>query len=406
MAIYQYKAVNKKGDIEPGEVEASSRQDLIAYLTKRGLTLLELGEKRDIGGGQSTKFGTGISLSLLDRYMLFENLHTMVSAGLPIADAIRILIEDTDKASIKKLLSDFQFTIEKGAPLSTALEHYPMLFADVVTNLIKAGEASGNLEKSLKTIATQFKKDNDLKNKIVGAMIYPAILMSLSIFVIIFMFIFVIPKLSTFFAQSDMKLPFFTQMIVGAGHLFSSNYLADAIILGVLIGFIIFLAKTRTGKSIVSGIIARLPLTRKLFKQINIYRYCWTMGILLSSGISILDGLDITGKILSGKIYKKGIEKIKEDVEKGVPLGTTLKDQKNLFPQIVSGMTTVGEQTGDLENIYITLAKFYERNFEQSLKALMTLLEPLLLLGMGLIIGGIALAIILPIYQFVAGGVR
>ncbi|MFA6521306.1 MAG: type II secretion system F family protein [Candidatus Gracilibacteria bacterium] len=406
MAIYRYKAVNKKGEIDPGEVEASNREDLIAYLTKRGLTLLELDEKKGFGGGKSTKFGGGVSLSLLDRYMLFENLHTMVSAGLPIADSIRILIEDTDNSSIKRLLSDFQFTIEKGSPLSTSLEHYPMLFPDVVTNLIKAGEASGNLEKSLKTIATQFNKDNALKNKIVGAMIYPAILMSLSVFVIIFMFIFVIPKLSTFFAQSDMKLPAFTQIIVSTGNLVSSNYLADAIILGLLIGFLIFLAKTLIGRSIVSGFIARFPLTRKLFKQLNIYRYCWTMGILLSSGISILDSLDITGKILSGKIYKQGIERIKEDVAKGVPLGSTLKDQKNLFPQIVSGMTTVGEQTGDLENIYITLAKFYQRNFEQTLKALMTLLEPLMLLGMGLIIGGIALAIILPIYQFVAGGVR
>lgn len=402
MPVFRYNAIDHQGEKREGELEAAGHDDVAGYLNQKGLLLLSLSEVKEKTALQKVKLFSG-SFTLIDRQILFEDLATMVSAGLPIADAIKILREDAEKKILQEVLMDFQFTIEKGELLSSAMEHYPQFFSPVVTNLIKAGESSGNLERTLHVIATQYRKENDLKRRVVGAMVYPIILTVLSVTVVIFLLIFVVPKLSQFFSQASLTLPFMTRVVVNLGNLMSRSFILDGLVLLALAAFFIFLAKTEKGRALFFSFIAKLPFTGKLYRQLAVYRYCWTMGILIASGVGILEGIQITKDVLPGKNYKDALERLKDKISTGTSLGTAIKEESKLFPQIVSGLTTVGEKTGNLQEIYVSLAKFYERNFAAALKGLVTMIEPLLLMVMGGVVGSIALAIVLPIYQFVSG---
>jgi len=401
MPIFEYSVVDHSGRAHVGELEGAGTEDVGHYLHLKGLLLLSLREKKEKTSLQNIQiFGGGFSLT--DRQFLFENLATMVRAGLPIPDSIKILREDAEKKVLQEILMNFLFTIEKGDPLSTAMEHYPQHFSSVVRNLIKAGETSGNLDQALHLIATQYRKEHELRKKIIGEMIYPLILIGLSVAVVIFLLVFVVPKLSQFFLQAKLELPFMTKVVIALGNLFTTSPFLTVMFFAGVIAFFVFLTKTAKGKELFSEAVSRFPLTRKFYRQLSLYRYCWTMSTLISSGIGIIDSLDITRNVLPGKSEKKSLEQLKNKLSGGIALGVAMKEESYLFPAIVSGLTTVGERTGNLQDIYATLARFYERNFRDALQNAVKLIEPLLLLVMGGIVGCIALAIVLPIYQFVA----
>lgn len=406
MALFTYKAIDKQGKNVEGDLEAVSSEDVASYLNNKGMLLISVVQKKEEGTGAKNTTRKKEKLSLLDRQVFFENLATMLKAGIPLVEAIKMLREDAEKPSIQRLLMDLQFTLEKGIQFSVAMENYPNLFTPVVINLTRAGELSGNLEKTMEVVSVQFRKDLELRKKIMGAMMYPIILVCMSGAVLLMLLIFVVPRLSQFFSQSKMELPVMTKFVIKLGALLSGSPIFDISIVAGIIAFVIFIRRSPKVRLWVFDFVSRLPLLSKLIRYLYLYRYCWIMGILLESGVDILKSIDITSNVIASRRYYVALQDIYVNVSKGTPLGDSIRQHPKLFPNLVGGLTAVGEKTGTIEKIYKTLARFFERNFSSTLQSLVKVIEPLMLVVMGGVVGGIALSIVLPIYQFVSGGVH
>lgn len=399
MPTFFYKAISKDGKRSEGELKVQGKDEVIQYLERQGLLSISVKEKKDkkIGGG-----GGGGGLSLVDRHILFSNFALMLDAGLSGFEAVGVLKDDARKKSVKNITSHIGLALEQGRPLSDGFAEFPQYFSAVTINLLKAGEASGNLSKTAKLTAMQYKKENDTKKKVTGAMIYPAILAIGSSVMVFGMLVFIVPRLAKIFEDSNAPLHPITKVTLALSHALS-NIFIDFIGIAVGIGIFIFLFRTKIGKRIVSTIFSRLPLIKGAYRDLNLYRFCWTLGALIGSGVNILEAIQITSDVLTGTSYKAAGIRIKGLVAQGFTLGQSLEKEKALFPAIVSSMAIVGEKTGNFEKIFLQLGDFFEERFDTGLSVAIALFEPMLLMVMGLVVGTIAISVILPIYSLVSG---
>ncbi len=341
-------------------------------------------------------------MSLLDRHILFSNFALMLDAGLSGFEGVQVLKADARKKSVRNITARIELALEQGRPLSDGFAEFPQYFSAVTINLLKAGEASGNLSKTAKLTAMQYKKENDTRKKVMGAMIYPIILAIGSTLMVLGLLIFVVPRLARIFLDSNVPLHPITKITLAISNAVS-NILIDFTVAGFGIGVFIFLFRTQRGKRIVGAIFSRLPIIKGAYRDLNLYRFCWTLGALIGSGVSILEAIQITSDVLTGTSYKAAGIRIKGLVAQGFTLGQSLEKEKKFFPAIVSSMAIVGEKTGSFERIFIQLGDFFEERFDTGLQVAISLFEPLLLVVMGLVVGTIAISVILPIYTLVSG---
>ncbi|MDO8686634.1 MAG: type II secretion system F family protein [Candidatus Berkelbacteria bacterium] len=398
MPYFTYTASDSEGKITSSEMEAIDRISVIDFLKDQSLLVISVKEK-PLAFARGKVFGGKITT--LDRISLAENLSIMLKAGVNMTEAIEVIGRDSKSPYFKKVLSDIRFGLENGKPFSEGLSHYKKDFNNVFISLVKAGEASGKLEEVLKELSVQLKKEYNLISKIKSSFAYPVVLVVGLIGVMILLMTFVLPKLVTIFESSNLKLPFTTRALFFISRIFSFKPFLTIIVI-VLLGIgIVFLLRQRKVRLFLNQIVFKIPVISTLLKQVELARFARTLGNLLRSGIPIIKGLEITAEALTLNDFKEMTNEAQEEIAKGVSLTNAFKKNTKLFPELLVSVMQVGEKTGELDTLLLNLADFYEEQVDNSLRGLTSLIEPILLVIVGLAIGGMALSIILPVYQLI-----
>jgi len=402
MPIYQYTAVNNENKKISGEVDALSEKAVIENLRKEGLVLTSInaqGETKILNKKVKTSFGTSVKSSEVVTFT--RQLSTMLSAGLPLTDAMVILQKQTKSPNFSRILTEIIADVEGGSALSVAMGKFPKVFSIIYTKLIEAGETGGVLDKVLIKLAQSLEKDREFKAKTRGAFIYPIIVVGVMILVVVLMMIFVIPKLTGLYEELGTDLPLPTRVLIATSD-FMIAYWWLLIILTIG-GFYAFKAysKTPKGADQLSRLVLNLPVWGKLNRTLILAEFTRTLGLLIGTGIPILTALKVVRDILTSSTYKKTIDDAIRRVERGAPLYQPIS-ASTVFPPIMGQMMRVGEETGKMDEILGRLALFFESESENLIRNLTTALEPIILVVLGLGVGTLVLSIILPIYNLTA----
>ncbi len=402
MAIYIYEATNREGRMVHGEYEGMTHDETVQYLIKRDLTPISVEALHSAGSKKnllSIQFFD--SIGPMDIMFLVRNLSATVTAGLSIVEALDILIGDAEKASMKRILQEVQALIKNGQTLSKGFERHAHLFPSIFMGMLRAGEMSGQLDKTLVELSKYLSKEYNLRAKVKSALMYPIILLVASSGVVAMLLMFVLPRLTKAFASSGVELPGVTKFFLGLSSMLTYSYTLDLVVLGFLFYFFLYFRNTRMGKKLFFFLLSHLPVASDLIKKIALVRFSRTFGNLLGSGISAIEALDLSSQSIGNQIYTKAISSVSVDVQNGMPISKALEKFPALFPRLLISLIIVGERTGTLHEILGTFADFFEEEVDNKLKDLTVILEPILLLIMGLLVGAIAVSIILPIYQLV-----
>lgn len=401
MSIFIYEVYNKDGAVVRGEYEALTREEVVEYLLRRDLTPISV---EAIRGG---KAGLDLSISLFEKVkpvdilFLVRNLSATVKAGLSIVEALDILIADTEKKMMKNILREVQALVKNGQPLSAGFANFAHQFPPVFLGMLRAGEASGQLERTLTELGQYLSKEYALRAKVKSALTYPIILLVASIGVVSLLLIFVLPRLTKAFASSGVELPWVTKFFLGLSSMLTYSFILDGIILFFAIWFFLYFRKTVIGRKFFFFFISHIPVANELIKKVALVRFTRTLGNLMASGLSAVGSLESASQSIGNQKYEVAIKAIVDDVKNGMSISDALTKFPDLFPRLLVSLVIVGERTGSLSEILITFSDFYEEDVDNKLKGLTAILEPILLLIMGLLVGSIAFSIILPIYQLV-----
>lgn len=405
--LFHYTATNKEGRLIEDSGDFKDSETLLEHIKNQGLTPISIKAAKTLSGGIG-KGVIGNPINLTDKIFLTKYLALMLKSGTDLFKAIDILIADFQKPAMKMLLMEVRQNLEKGLPFYTTFQSYPNIFSPVFTSLVRAGEASGNLERIFFDLSKSQEKERELKQKIKSALTYPILLVATSLGILVLLVTFAIPRISSMFNTGDMKIPPVTKAIFALSDFMSNHGLAVfGVIIGVIIFLVIFFKKTNPGKKIFNRIIYKMPVINKVMQKNSYQRFCSTFGSLMRAGLPILENLEITALTVGNDEMKEAVIRIgREGLAKGLTMGDAFRKEP-VFPQTIRTLVAVGEKAGHTEDIFGTLTEFYETEVDMSVKSLVSLVEPLMLLMMGVMVGGIALAVILPVYQFVGqmGGV-
>jgi type IV pilus assembly protein PilC len=399
---FTYFAKKISGEEITGEMEAKDRFELALILRQRGYTLVSFKEKKEKEKFLSFLFSFG-GVKISEKMMFSRNLSVMISSGLPITRSLEILSRQTKNKKFKKILLSLMDRVQKGISLSEAMKNYPRVFNSLFIAMAKVGEESGKLSESLKIVSEHLEQERALTKKIKGALIYPVIIIVTMILIGILMLIYVVPTLVSTFKELNIKLPLSTQIIIS-----TSNFLVahTILVLGIIILLVLvafWFLRTERGRRIWSNISLRLPLFSSLFKKINAGRTSRTLASLISSGVNILDALSITRDVLQNYRYKQILENARNEVQKGVPLSESFKKANDLYPVLLGEMLAVGEETGKISEMLNRIAVFYEEEVAETTKDLTTVIEPLLMVIVGVVVGFFAISMIKPMYSMLEG---
>jgi type IV pilus assembly protein PilC len=326
----------------------------------------------------------------------------MLRIGTDLFKAIDILIADFDKPSIKSFLFEVRKNLEKGLPFYFTFEKHSKEFSDVFVNLIKAGESSGSLEQTFETLSLKLQKERALAQEIKSAVIYPLLLVVVSILVVFFLVSFAIPKIAKIFESSTIEPPLFSKIVFIVGDFLNSYMLLIiAVIIFSILAIIAFFRTNKVFKKNIQIFFRKLPVIGKLLKEISLQRFATTLSSLLNAGMPIISALEITAEAVGDEEIKSALYRISQQgISKGLTLGEAFK-REPVFPKMVTNLIAISEKSGNLSKILLTLSDFYEAEIKTSIKILVSFLEPVLLIFIGIIVAVIALAIIVPVYQLV-----
>jgi len=338
-------------------------------------------------------------INLKDKILFVNNLGAMVGAGLPLSRALAAISRQTKKKVLKSMLEAIGVRIGQGESLSRALSQYPETWPEIFTAMIGVAEESGKLPETLKTLGDQLSKTYDLKRKVKGAMIYPAVIITAIIIVGVLMLIFLIPILAATFAEIKVELPLSTRVVIGISNLLADHYLIFIVlVLGLGLGVWRF-AKTKIGSRLLDQIIMKLPVIGELNKKYNSATIMRTVSSLIGAGVSLVESLTITQKVAGNVFYQEALVLATEKVQKGVTLSSIFNEHEYLFPIFVGEMTMVGEETGKLPEMLLRGAVFYEEDIDQATKNLSTIIEPVLMILIGIAVGFFAVSMLGPMYS-------
>lgn len=384
-----------------GEIEAESTKAAADVLRSQQLLPLKIENGKSIlekskGFNVNDIFG---HVGLLEKINFIKNLGVMLKAGFPASRALKSLVDQTNNLTFRSALSDLASQVEAGQTLAAAMARYPDIFSDLFVNIVKVGEVSGNLDESLKGLAVQLEKDNALLRKTRGAMIYPSVVLTVMALVVIVMFTFVLPKLTELFSDLNVQLPFLTRVVLGAVD-FMKHYGVFVLLVFVAAGAGFFAAlKNPKAKVFVDALALKMPVIGKIVRNTNLARFSRTLASLMHSGMPILEALNITGQSLTNSSYKKAVGRAESLVRSGSTISVALRSFPDLFPLLAVNMITVGEESGSTESILADLAGFYETEVDQAVSNLSAVLEPALMVVVGIGVGILAVALIMPIYS-------
>lgn len=397
---YHYTAAQPDGRLVEGDLEAADTGEVLEFLGTKNLKPISITPiKTLVDVGQRSFFG---SISPTDKVFLTKYLSLMLKVGTDLLKALDILIADFDKPAVKSFLLEVKLTVSKGQSLYSAFAKYPKIFSSVFVNLIKAGETSGTLEFVFENLNIMLEKEQDLKRKIRAALVYPILLMTVSFIVLMFLVTFALPRIAELFSSGNFKIPLFSKVVFAVG-LFIGDHVTIIIgsILFLIIGGFYFFFRNTLGKALLLNIFMVTPVIKGVVQKISIQRFSTTLAALMRAGVPIIDALNITADSLGNERMAKALKRIAyEGVARGLTLGDAFKKEK-AFPQVIVNLVAVSEKAGHLDEVLKTVADFYESEIDASLKILVSFIEPVMLMVIGVIIGLIALSIIVPIYQLV-----
>ncbi|HVR76643.1 MAG TPA: type II secretion system F family protein [Planctomycetota bacterium] len=406
MPIYTYKAKKAGGGTVTGTLNAQNDSDAVGELRRQGLTVVALTADKKGGGkgatpGEKAKKRPGKARVKSQEMVVFtRQLSTMISSGIPLVEAIEILAEQTSNPGFAGCLEDIAANVRAGKDLSQALGMHPKIFPDIYVNMIRAGEASGQLDIVLSRLADYQEASARLKAEIKSAMTYPIVSLVMVLGITVFLLIFIIPKFEEMFKSMNVDLPAVTKGLL-ATSLFLKSYLVYWSAGVVVAGILIFqYSRTERGQYFRDWLFLRMPIFGPLFLKVAISRFSRTFATLIQSGVPILGALDIVAQTCGNKLISAAILTASESVRQGETLGEPLAKSK-LFPPMVTRMISIGEKTGALESLLEKIADFYDQQVKSTVEALTSLIEPLMIGVMGFLVGGMVMAIFLPIFKMV-----
>ena len=396
MPVYQWVGKNRKDEVQKGEIDAVSEEAVKAQLARQRITPTKVKKKsKDLFANVTFLQPT---VKQRDVILFARQFSTMIDAGLPIIQCLDILYSQQANATFKRMLKEIKESVEGGATLAEALKKFPKQFDNLFVNMIAAGEAGGILDAILRRLAAYMEKAAKLKAQVKGAMTYPIVTLIIAVLVLAVILVFVIPVFEEMFADFGGELPMPTQIVVAMSDMVKSKIIY--IIVG-LVFFIIAFKKfygTEKGREFVDKMLLKVPVFGDLLRKVAVAKFTRTMGTMLASGVAILEALDIVAKTAGNKTVEKAVY----NVRKGISEGRTMADplaQSGVFPSMVCQMISVGESTGALDAMLEKIADFYDEEVDQAVENLTALIEPFMLVFLGVTIGGLVIAMYLPIFK-------
>ena len=394
MPMFEYTARSQTGQIQKGQMDVASKDDVTAYLRKNRLIMVSVREQP-----KQIKFSMGGSrIKTRDIVIFTRQFATMINAGLPLVQSLNILAAQTENKALAEVTRAVVYDVESGNTLADAFSKHPKAFAALYVNMVAAGEAGGILDTILLRLATFLEKNDALVRKVKGAMVYPGVIICVAMVAISILLIFVIPTFQSMFASVNLELPLPTRIVIGL-----SNFLVHfwwAIILaigGTVFGIKSYYA-TPAGRLQIDSALLKAPVLGDVIRKSAVSRFTRTLGTLVSSGVSILEGLEITAKTAGNQVVHDAVMESRQSIAGGETIAAPLEKSK-VFPPMVISMIAVGEQTGGLDEMLSKIADFYDEEVDVAVSALMSLMEPAMIVILGVIVGGMVIAMYLPIFD-------
>lgn len=399
MPVFNYQARTKDGELQVGTVEAGSKETAIDVLQRHNLIVVHLEEKsREPVFYKKLEFLETISEK--EVALFSRQLATLLDAQVPLVEALKALGAQTKNPKFKGVIFEISSDIEGGTLLSKALEKHPKIFSHFYRALLRSAEVAGKLQEVTLYLAEHLERDHQIKSKIRGALIYPAFIFFGIIIVVTLMFVFVVPQLIAIFEDVEVELPFITKVIINLSSFFRRYVLIILFFLGISIfGFGRYI-KTEEGKNFIDAAKLKLPIFGNIFTNFYIARFTENLGTLLTGGISISIALRVSADVIENRVYERIIKETEKAVTRGDTISSVLKECPEI-PPLVSQMVATGETTGKLDVILKNLARFYEGELDTMVENLLTLIEPILIVAMGISVGILVIAILQPIYSMV-----
>ncbi len=342
-------------------------------------------------------------VTLKDKVFLARQLATMLSSGLAIDQCFKVIMSQTQKPILRSTYQSIVYDIEQGNSLSYAIARHPKAFDPVFIAIVRSGESSGKLDLVLSQLADRLELSSEFNSKVKAALMYPAFLLIMMILIVILMMIFIVPQLRTVFEESNVPLPVTTRAIMAISSFTTTFWWIEVIVAVFLIIFFYFFFRSSRGGSIWDRLKIKLPILKELYTEIYMARFCRTMSMLMNSGVPIMETLAITADVIQNRLYTKSLRNVTTQVERGIPISVPLQKDK-LFMPIVPEMIMVGEQTGKMGMILTKLAEFFEKEVDVRIKGLASLIEPVVIVIMGIGVGFLVFSIIYPIYSIAQTG--
>jgi len=397
MPVFTYRGTNRSGGSVAGEMTASSKTELQSLLRRQQITPTKMSEKGKefnlptFGGGVSAK-----ELAVFTR-----QFSVMIDAGLPLVQCLEILASQQENKLFQKVLTGTRSAVEGGSNLSAAMKQYPKVFDPLYSNMVEAGETGGILDTILQRLSTYIEKNVKLKAAVKSAMIYPVGVLSIAGGVIVLLLWKVVPIFASLFAGLGVDLPLPTRIVIGMSNFVGSIFglLIVVVAVGGIIGLKIWYG-TPQGRFVLDTIVLKLPILGMLMRKIAVARFTRTLGTLISSGVPILEGLDITARTSGNAVVERALFQVRKALEEGKSLTEPLKESA-VFPGMVTQMIAVGEQTGAMDAMLSKIADFYEDEVDTAVKDLLTALEPIMIVFLGVVVGGVVISMYLPLFTLI-----
>ncbi len=397
MATFAYRARTRQGEILEDKVEGTDTMAVAQSLRQQGLLVIDVKEQ---GVGQKDILEPFKRVSLADTVIFTRQFATMINAGLPIVRALYVLSEQTENQKLKDVVVLVRKDVEAGLALSEALDKHPEVFGRLYTEMVRAGEIGGILDGVLLRVADQLEKDQELRRKVKSAMTYPTIVLILALLAASFMLIFIVPVFAKMFEDLGGTLPLPTRVAMGLSDILTSLF-GVLLYVGLGVGVFLFLRwiKTEQGRKVWGRVVLRIPFKiGDVVQKVALARFARTLGTLSAAGVPILQAIEITASSSGNWVMENALLKSRDAIREGIPIYKPLEDEP-VFPPMVTRMIAVGEETGDVDGMLAKIAEFYESEVDATVKALTSIIEPLMIVVVGGIVGGIIVAMYLPMFK-------
>ena len=395
MPVYKWEGKTLKGVIKKGEMESASESAIRTHLRQQNIVPMKI-----VAKGKELKFSFSLGKKVKDRSIAIftRQLATMIDAGLPLVQSLEILAVQQENKFFKNILREIREDVEGGSTFAGALKKHPRVFNELYTNLVVAGEEGGILDNILNRLANYIEKAEALKKKVKSALVYPSTIVGVAVIVVMILMIFVIPVFESMFKSAGQSLPLPTLIVLAMSKFVKSYILFIIPAIGVLIFLLRRYYKTENGRGLIDSLLLKAPVFGPLFQKIAVARFSRTLGTLVSSGVPILDGLNIVSRTSGNKTIETAILNARSSIKEGETIAEPL-GRSGVFPPMVIQMISVGESTGALDSMLSKIADFYEEEVDVAVANLTSLLEPLLMMFLGVVIGGVVISMYLPIFQ-------